>query len=219
MRMNPAVQRCHDFKVAGEHRRWSRTVVDRYRQGRGVKPCYLVICHRVPREFGRPPCPGIATRVDARSICFLGAGPTCPTCPTKIRKRERKASLFLPNFLDAIRPRPSTVLRLRSPRRTRWPGWTQPDGPRVLFWSGKDEAVREVDTRRRFHLRVYQERRRAMKSSAAATLFANIAISEGLTAPEAGAASWGVGVYPGCDSAAGFAAGGSSTWALSVCSE
>jgi hypothetical protein len=199
---------------------WSGREPVAERAGQGGET--LLPCNLSPRAAGvwASICPGIATRVDARSICFLGAGPTCPTCPTKIRKRERKTSLFLPNFLDAIRPRPKrrastslskadTVGRLDA---TRWP-----KGAVLVRQRRGSEG--EVGTRRRFHLRVYQERRRAMKPSAAATLFANIAISEGLTAPEAGAASWGVGVYPGCDSAAGFAAGGSSTCALSVCSE
>jgi hypothetical protein len=55
-------------------------------EGRAVKPCYLVIFPAVGASVR--PVRAHAVSLDARSARLFSAGPTCPTCPTKIIKRE-----------------------------------------------------------------------------------------------------------------------------------
>ena len=74
-------RRVFAFKVTP----WSvRAVAAVWGKGRAVIPCYLVILVRsVPSEFRWE-------GLDARCLGIFNAGPTCPTCPTNLEKREEE---------------------------------------------------------------------------------------------------------------------------------
>jgi hypothetical protein len=82
-----------------------------WREGRAVIPCFLVIFPAVGSASVRP-VQVQAPRLDARSLRLFSAGPTCPTCPTKIRGEGERAALWMPNLLYGGRHTAHTGLNL-----------------------------------------------------------------------------------------------------------
>jgi hypothetical protein len=77
------------FKVGREHGRWRGSLV-RWQSSEVGQGETLLACspRSARREYANPPVRAQAARLDARSRGFFSTGPTCPICPTKIRKRE-----------------------------------------------------------------------------------------------------------------------------------
>jgi hypothetical protein len=89
---------------------------------RVVTPCSLAAR---PSVCTGPPVRVQAARLDARSIDFLGAGPTCPTCPTRIRKREEIGVTDSAELSHRGSSSPRTTDKdFASPERTGRSGWT-----------------------------------------------------------------------------------------------
>jgi hypothetical protein len=125
--------------------------VRRWRErGGAVRDCYLVIFACAADCAAVHPVRVQAARLDAEKRRVLSAGPTCPTCPTKIGKREEEDSVCCRSFLMRFVPAPSSRLRFcsRGADSLTWLDLSQRlNGARVARES--DRGSRQVDTRGR----------------------------------------------------------------------
>ena len=132
-----------------------------------------------------------AARSDARSLGSFSAGPTGPTCPTNYRKVLDPLSVSAGPLWQRSPPPLTADREFCFGGRTDWPGWTCPSISRVLISLENEE--RRVDRRRLTRTSIIdpmsQVRLRLIKPSAATTLRANPATSDGRTAPGDKAAS------------------------------
>jgi len=78
-------------------------------KGRVVIPCYLVFIASRQGSASVRPVRVQAKRLDAGRLGFFGAGPTCPSCPTKISKRGEQTSAHLPNLINGVQPPPKAA--------------------------------------------------------------------------------------------------------------